>query len=222
MDLDLIIIVCSTDQTVLQRIERTYGKNLPKKIVYFSDERGASYTQWTALKHVRENYPTAKYVMYVGGDAYVNIPKLSHCLGAFSCDVPSYIGGHGDVRKIEGLDVYFHSGGPGFVLTRAGLELLYPRICDVDAFMVWWTQICGKDLVNAPDVCMGYLSLELHLRRITLSGFQNCNYMGYCYNMSFGCHVNRPFNRIISCNNMSSEDFDRWTQILSDNNYFLQ
>jgi hypothetical protein len=79
---------------------------------YFS----ASYKQFLGLKYVKENYNT-KFIICLGSDTYLNIPKLLLYIKNFDHNDNLYIGGHGCVREICSKKYYFHSGGPGFIIT---------------------------------------------------------------------------------------------------------
>jgi len=51
--------------------------------------------------------------------------------------------------------------------------------------------------------------------------FTNCNYKGLCYGY-YNCHSREiKVEDIISCHNMSMTDFDDFTKILEDHNYFI-
>ena len=39
-----------------------------------------------------------------------------------------YIGGYDGIRKIGNEKVYFHTGGPGIIITYNALEKLYPLL----------------------------------------------------------------------------------------------
>jgi hypothetical protein len=196
--------VCSVDRRDL--IERTYAKNLPAgiEIAFFNDPESA----FDAICR-----STAQFGMIAHGGVYINVPKLARYLSTFDPAHPHYIGGHGDLRTVLGKPTYFHSAGPGYVLSRPAIEALQSAMQEGASM--------GAVGAESFEVFVGYLSEKLGLRRTTSSAFQNCNWRGYCHNGTFGCHVNRPFNRIFSCNHMSDTDFDEWTQILEQNHYYV-
>ena len=251
---DLIIIVYACDtidkyKHQIHKIEDTYEKIINKydniKILYFLSENGplkgtkfirldnvddsyfsATLKQWYGLKYVYENFDT-KFAMCIGGDTYLNIKKLDQFLKQFNPNKNLYIGGHGDHREINNKKIYFHSGGPGFILSKGCLKKVYAKICNVNEFINEWINLCNdycKYLIDACDVAMGYLAstneinaqiINAHTDDLTL-GFYHCNYKGR------PCHRNKiNMQDIISCHLMTLDDFDDFTAILEKNNYFL-
>jgi len=218
----------------IQNILQTWGKEYPVKVLFFLGKEGpfegpefirlpvsddylsASYKQFWGLKYIKEQY-SPKFVLCCGTDTYLNIPKLLAFLDVYNPLVPLYIGGHGDVRQI-GETYYFHSGGPGFVISGAFLDTLYPKL---EGIMDEWTEICIKnnvhDLIPACDVAMGYFAKKMGARTVKTNdlSFIHCNYLGY------PCHQGQvKMEDIISCHCMSSEDFRAFTRILEENRYF--
>jgi hypothetical protein len=185
-----------------------------------NDYLSASYKQFLGLKYIYENFKT-KFVICIGTDTYINIKKLNLYLKEFDFNDNLYIGGHGDYRVIGKKNVYFHSGGPGFIITFKCLELIYSYL---ETFMNKWIKICNENninnLVSACDVGIAYLVTmdEINTKIIYCKelSFINCNFKGY------PCHINQiNLKDIISCHNMSLQDFDEFTNILKNNNYYL-
>jgi len=86
-----------------------------------NDYLSASHKQMLGLKHIKENYET-KYVIVCGTDTYLNIKKLMIYIKCYNSDDNLYIGGHGDNRYIQNKKIYFHSGGPVFIITKGCLH----------------------------------------------------------------------------------------------------
>jgi len=244
---DLVIVVYACDtinkyRNQILKIDDTYKKIIllyPNiKIIYMLGEEGvlkgeqfihikgvkndyfsASYKQWFGLKYVHENYNT-KFVMCIGTDTYLNIKKLVCLLNNYDYKKNLYIGGHGCHRLILNTNTYFHSGGPGFILSKGCLIKIYPKIKDVNQFVDWWINICkGTRLKTACDVAIGYLITlnDINSEVIKVKDmFYHCNYLG------IPCHKNIiKMHNIVSCHNMSLTDFDNFTKILEANNYFI-
>ncbi len=244
-DLIICVYACATKEFYKQQIHKineTYGSlvNLYNmKLVYFlgeevtdlvgdiyvhlegvhNDYMSASYKQYLGLKYIYEKYST-KFVMCIGTDTYLNIKKLSKYLQSIDYTRNQYIGGHGCVRKIGEKDIYFHSGGPGFILTKGCFDKIYPR---VGTFMDEWLRICReynlKNLEPACDVGIAYLvqlpEINSEIIKSTEFEFTHCNYLG------IPCHIRRvDYTKLISCHLMSLMDFDIFTQFLERNNYF--
>jgi hypothetical protein len=184
------------------------------------DYMSASDKQFHGLRYVSEHYPEAKYVMTFGTDTYVNVPKMLKFLQTVPFNPQEealLIGGHGDVRQIQGKPVYFHSGGPGIILSAKTLALLAPR-CDtaVDT----WLSICTPNLRPACDVALAYYCQlpDINAKVIKMPGLQmtHCNFRGE------PCHPGKiTLPHLLSCHLMSLADFDQYTRILRANNYFV-
>jgi hypothetical protein len=189
-----------------------------------NDYLSASYKQFLGLKHIYENYNT-KFVMWIGTDTYLNIMKLNLFLKQFDYNENLYIGGHGTRTNLGICNVYFHSGGPGFIITNKCLEKIYPKL---ENFVDEWIDLCYKNniecLIPACDVGISYLINLKEISAITIDcgelTFTHCNFKGYVD--SYPCHANRiDIRNLISCHNMSLCDFDEFTRILRDNNWFV-
>jgi hypothetical protein len=184
------------------------------------DMMSASFKQWFGLKHIYENFKT-KFIFVCGTDTFVNIYKLLNIIKDLDYKEKLYIGGHGDTRKIENQDIYFHSGGAGFLISHASLRALYPLLPIIHDS---WLDICKKinrlDLQIACDVSIAYYLKKLDCKTIIIDKckFRSCNYLG------FPCHINfgrENIKDIIVCHYMSSSDFDHFNNILINNHYFL-
>ena len=159
--------------------------------------------------------------MCIGTDTYVNIKKLDIFLKQFDYNENLYIGGHGDKRNLGITEVFFHSGGPGFIITNNCLEKIYSKLQN---FVCEWIKICNENDINrlipACDVGIAYLvNLEEISSKTIDCGellFTYCNFRGN------PCHPNKiNVANLIACHNMSLNDFDEFTAILKENNYFI-
>lgn len=184
------------------------------------DYLSATYKQFLGLKYVKENY-NAKFIITVGSDTYLNIPKLLLYINKFDHNENLYIGGHGCVREICSKKYYFHSGGPGFIITRGCLIKLYSIL---DNLTNDWINLCAMNnieiLTTACDVAISYYLQQPEIDSTIIKtndlSFLHCNYQGY------PCHINQPeMSNIISCHLMSPTDFINFTNILNSNNFFI-
>ena len=158
-DLIILVYACYTLDKYKKQIEiinSTWGKKCEAfkniKIVYFlgeetepgfndtnyinyvnlvgvkNDYLSASYKQFLGMKYIYENYKT-KFIICIGTDTYLNIPKLISYIHKLDYTKSLYIGGHGCERQIGLNKYYFHSGGPGFIITFNVLKknILYCR-----------------------------------------------------------------------------------------------
>ena len=227
----------------IEKINNTWGKNCRggfAKLLYFlgeekcSDFQGdeyiylpniindylsASYKQYLGMKYIYENYKT-DFVLCCGTDTFVNIPKLLQFLTHFDPNEKLYIGGHGCVRNICDKSYYFHSGGPGFIISSSCLEKLYPFLSDLTEK---WIEICNSNdleyLLPSCDVGISYFLQNLVEHRVVKTedlSFLHCNHRGApCHNGQIN------MSNIISCHNMSLSDFDEFYNILLNNNFYL-
>ena len=194
-----------------------------------NDYLSASYKQFLGLKYIYENYKT-KFVFCCGTDTYINIPKLMHFITSFNEQDNLYIGGHGAVREICGKQIYFHSGGPGFILSYMCLSKLYPLL---ENLVENWIKICTENnissLIPACDVAIAYYlhtaEINTTVYKMTDHSFINCNHKGLinCYNYPYPCCGNKvKMENIISCHSMSLDDFDEFTRILTEKKNFIE
>ena len=146
------------------------------------DYLSASYKQFLGLKYIHDNYK-ARFVFCCGTDTYVNIPLLLKYLSDYDHDENLYIGGHGAIREIGPTQLYFHTGGGGFILSSKCLD-------KVSSYLVSATDTWGKmvsaagrsDLIPACDVAIAYY-IQLPEVMATVvkaehSVFMACNYKG--------------------------------------------
>jgi hypothetical protein len=187
-----------------------------------NDYESASHKQNLGLKYIYENY-NADFVFCCGTDTYINIEKIMQYLNGFNSNEKLYIGGHGTNRQIGNQELYFHSGGAGFILSNNALMQIYPKL---NTMVDTWKQICfinnRIDLIGACDVCIAYSMNEINAICIKNNNFYSCNYKGYAYSNTYMCCCHKiQLNEIITCHNMTLQDFDEYTQILHDNHYFI-
>ena len=248
LDLAICVFACDTIDFYKQQIKKineTWGKlanaNDNIKLLFFlgetrTDMIGPNYInlpgvendnvsaldkQMLGLKYIHENY-NSKFIIVCGTDTYLNIKKLLQFIGNYNSRDNLYIGGHGDKRHICNKDIYFHSGGPGFIITNECLNKLYPLL---ETAANCWIGLCidqniARDLAGACDVAIAFLIqlpfINSTIVKINNLSFLHCNYKG------LPCHANQvDVRNIISCHKMSLFDFDCFTKILEENNYFV-
>jgi len=251
LDLIIVVYACYTLEKYKKQIEiinSTWGKQCELfkniKIVYFLGEKkisgfndtecikyvnligvkddylSASYKQFLGMKYIYENYKT-KFMICVGTDTYLNIPKLLSYVNSLDYTDCLYIGGHGCHRQIGKKIYYFHSGGPGFIITYDVLKKIYDFLPNL---MDNWISLCKlnniNNLIPACDVAISYYlqqpNINVKIIKATELSFLHCNYKGQ------PCHQNIiNMSNIISCHLMNEEDFYDFTNILNNNNYFV-
>ena len=251
LDLIILIYACYTKEEYKNQIDTinaTWAKKCEEykniKILYFlgdekrndfrdtefikyinlagvkDDYMSASYKQFLGMKYVYENY-TTKFIMCFGSDTYLNIPKLVSYISNFDYTECLYIGGHGCNRQIGPTKYYFHSGGPGFIITSNVLKKIYNFLPNL---MEHWINLCIENnisyLIPSCDVAVSYYlqqpDINVKIIKTNDLSFLHCNYEGH------PCHVNNVnIANIISCHLMNKYDFYNFTNILNNNNYFV-
>lgn len=134
-----------------------------------------------------------------------------------------YIGGHGDYRRLNDNDpkyYFFHSGGPGFIINKKTIQMIYPYLHDM---ILRWKKFAYEYLHPACDVMISYYiheigSIEIISNRYV---FFNCNFNG-SINEGNCCREKSDITNVIACHNMTLCDFDDYTRILHDNGFFLK
>jgi hypothetical protein len=179
----------------------------------------ASEKQWLGLKYVYDHY-NPKFIHCMGTDTYMNVPKMIRFLQAFDPNQLLYVGGHGDCRQIgPGKLCYFHSGGPGFLLTQGVLQSLYhllPQLTDA------WCQLCREinieHLQPACDVAIAYYLQQPNSPVQVIKAddaFINCNFLGW------PCHIGQiNLDKLVVCHLMDNSACHVFTQLLEANNFF--
>jgi hypothetical protein len=185
------------------------------------DHLSSGYKQFLGLKYIYENYD-ADFVHCCGTDTYLNIPKLLKFTHNYDPNESLYIGGHGCNRKIGDRTYYFHSGGPGFLLSKKCLAHLYPLLSN--AMDNWIRTTIENGVYNelhwAADVAIAYYlqqgHFDVNVVKINDLSFLHCNYLGH------PCHKNMiDVSKIIACHCMTPQDFNDFTIILRTNNFFI-
>jgi hypothetical protein len=177
-----------------------------------NDHESASWKQYLGFKHIYENY-NAKFIFSCGTDTFINIEKILIYLDIFKYDKKLYIGGHISTRNVDNKCINYYSGGSGFIITNKILEELYPQL---DYMQNQWRIICENNLIKylivACDVSIAYFLANINgVENITNNYFYPCNYLGY------PCHINRiNIDNIITCHNMSLDDFDNFQKIVEN------
>lgn len=199
-----ILFFLGEEETELKGDKYFYLKNVK------NDYASSSYKQNLGLKYIYENY-NADFVFTCGTDTFINIDNMTNYISKFDKNENLYIGGHGDIRVVKGENIYFHSGGAGFILTNTALSLIYPYLHDMSEK---WALISPPELINACDVSISYFLSKTNTTVVKNTNFYNCNHKGYCYNNTFKCCEPPILEDIISCHNMTSEDFEEYQHIL--------
>jgi hypothetical protein len=178
-----------------------------------NDYLSASYKQQLGLSYIYENYDF-DFVLTCGTDTFYHMKNLMTFLDSVDKTKGLYIGGDGDTRFVNNQDVFFHSGGSGFILTLPALHGIYPHLHNM---VEVWKTICPEYLQVACDVCIAYFIKNhstVHTETITNPNFHSCNHKGRvpcvhprCCPMTTHKDARK---HVIACHYMSPEDVDEY------------
>jgi len=178
------------------------------------DYYSATIKQYQGLRHLLKL--DFKYVFVMGSDTFVNIPKLLRLLESLNYQDKIYLGGHGDNRQINQENIYFHSGGAGFILSKNLVIDLFKNFPDIEK---QWKIFLNNNnyFIHACDVSIAYFISKLkEIKIIKNNNFYHCNYLGRpC------CRSKINKKEIITCHLMKSNDIKTYYQELKDNNFYL-
>lgn len=187
-----------------------------------NDFISSTYKQWYGLKYMYESHPNAKFYFLIGTDTYIQCEKLLSFLKDFDYTDNLYIGGHGDIKLIHDENIYFHSGGSGFILSNSLMKEIYKYI---PQWIDQWFQLCNKNnlnLLTACDVSMAYLIYKYKLgKTIKTEKFRGCNWKGFVNDFKC-CGTKIKYNDLLSCHYMNPSDMDEMHKLIfldKNNNY---
>jgi hypothetical protein len=234
-DIIFCIFGCPTIQYYKEqilKINETWGREAIKyncKILYFfgeedtdlkgdnyiylkginNDYESASHKQNLGLKYIHENFDY-KFVYTCGTDTYVVVKNLIKFIVNQDQDDNICIGGHGNIRYINKEPIYFHSGGAGIILSKNSVNIIYSKLKNM---FDDWKSLCSNNnvtyLISACDVAICYYLYKLDCKFIK----RNDLFFGCSYSSNSCCYCNLKQN-IISCHDMSLDDFDNYTYLL--------
>ena len=180
-----------------------------------NDYKSASFKQNYGLKYIYDNY-NAEFIMICGTDTYINIRNMTLFLREFSGVEKLYIGGHDEVRFMDGEQFLFHDGGAGVIISGSLLNDLYPQL---ENMYTNWESICNKNnipgLIDCCDVALPFF-IYRHIKDYKIysiyDGFYRCNYKGFVHGKEC-CTKKIDTRKIITCHFMSLDDFDEYYKI---------
>ena len=174
-----------------------------------NDYESASDKQNLGLKYIHEKYDY-KFVYICGTDTYVVVKNLikfivnqdpydNICIGA------------GDTRYINDEPIFFHLGGGGIILSTYSVNIIYLKL---ENMFNDWKKICYNNtnrtfnLIPACDVAICYYLFKSGCKFINRRDlFFVCPY--------YSCYYNNILKlNIISCHNMTLDEFDNYTNFL--------
>jgi hypothetical protein len=172
-----------------------------------NDYESASHKQNLGIQYLFSGAvtPIPDFVFCCGTDTFIFIDNLINTLANFSPEKPLYFGGHGDYRTINNQPLYFHAGGPGFVLSRSMVQLLEARI-SLNKLFDEWSVVCVQngqkavhDFTGACDLAISYYIHDLGTE--ARAGIKQCNYFydnwletNGVIDTAIGCHNVQPDN----------------------------
>jgi hypothetical protein len=118
---------------------------------------------------------------YIGGvDIFLHPENVCNLLQQFNPKQPQYIGGHCDHRTINGKKIWFGSGGPGIFLSKALMDIIYPKL---ESYIDEWKQIWSQNeycIYAGCDVATAFfINRDTGLEVTKTPGFYHLNYYEY-------------------------------------------
>jgi hypothetical protein len=234
-DVIFCVFGCSTIQKYreeISKISTTWGKSAKiegYKVLFFLGEEltsligedyiylqgvnndyfSASYKQNLGLKYILDNF-TFNYVHVCGTDTFVNIKFLKQYITKFNYNEKLCIGGHGDYRTIRQKQVYYHSGGPGFLITYNAIIQIQHLLSDM--VQLWITTVEKQNLYTACDLALCFFLKSTNCEFIIDDKvFFHCNHKGH------PCHLGKEMSKfVVSYHNMNLSDFDEYYHFIQE------
>jgi hypothetical protein len=201
-----VIFFLGEEPSSLKGDEYVYLENV--KNDYFS----ASYKQNLGLLYILDNF-TFNYVYVCGTDTFVNIKFLKQYLTTYNFNDKICIGGHGDYRTVQDKSIYYHSGGPGFIISYCAINEIKYLLCKM--VEIWIDIVKSPNLFVACDLALCFF-LSFHDCKFIVDDttFFHCNHRGY------PCHENNRMSKnVIAYHNMSLSDFDEYSLFINQDNF---
>jgi hypothetical protein len=246
MNIVICVFTCATVEKYkleLLKVIETWGQRAIEKnikVIYFLGEEQTEFIgdQFVYLKNVDNSYESSSikqnlglkyiydyynpdYTLVCGTDTYINIDKLILYLKVTCGD---YIGGGGLNTLYFNMDkTYYYHSGCGFILSKLALSYLSPLLTTM--FDMWKLE-CYKFnthyLIPACDASIAFYLNRYILQKNIIKEpklFYGCNYKG-CITGKICCGSDVQMQNIILCHYMTLHDFDDFTALLKNNNYF--
>lgn len=170
-----------------------------------TDQNSSFDKHFKCLKYMYDNIPS-EYYLIVGSDVYINIKNLRNVLDKYDHNEPVYIGGHGYYRYVKDKNIYYHSGGSGYILSRNALSQIIPYFEGIKSH---WHSVADDYLKQVCDVALGYLVTlpGINIRTCVEEYFYGCTDRGIMSG-SQCCMIKNPY-KIVICHYMEYQDIHR-------------
>lgn len=175
------------------------------------------------LKIAYEKY-NPDFIFLCGTDTFPNVENVLKLLKAYDCNSNICIGGHGTYRTVLGREMYYHSGGAGLLFSNGCLKKLHPHFESMENI---WYDVWEKSKIyfkpqrgiskGASDVaiCQFMQQKKINTQLVIEKNFYHCNYLGLpCINHRL--HKKPNIHEIVSCHQMSLQDFDAYYNLIKD------
>lgn len=148
------------------------------------------------------------FVLIAYNNTYIVYDNLVNYLKDKDPTKNLYIGGHGDIRKINNINFHFHSYLPGIILTKSSCSILNNPLLPEK-----YNNLCNQsipELANLYGIAIGYYAKIFNFTLI------DCQYMYYCNWLGEPCHRNQVKKHdIITCSNMNTNDITNFDTYLN-------
>lgn len=175
------------------------------------DYESAYHKQFRGLQWLYQNRP-ADFYMIVGSDTFVDVEKLLDVLEGYNANEDLYLGGHGAMSKVEEKEIYFHSGGGGFILSSCTAKKIVENI---ERICTHWFEVCTANLRPAGDVAIAYYLDEMKIEGIKNENFYSCDNTGY--SRGYRCCADKiNKDSLITCHYMTPEQMRAYWKEVTD------
>ena len=123
-----------------------------------------------------EKFPEKDFYYFAGTDTYARLDKILNFLQTLNPKENLYIGGHGFTRYDTGKEIYYHSGGSGFILSNSLMKTIYPYI--LDWIIEWNKNVSWIKVACDWSIAALFHEKKINVKTIKLENFKACNWKG--------------------------------------------
>lgn len=176
------------------------------------DVMSATYKQWEGLIWLYQTFPSCDFYYIAGTDTYARLDKLEEYLKTLNPQENIYLGGDGMTRADTGKEIYYHSGGCGFILSNSLLKAIVPHI---PMWIQYWNRY-PEWISIACDWSIASLFSEMNIpiKTIKLKEFKACNWQGLTKGKARCCNEEEKKENIWVYHYMDSDDMKRFEKYL--------
>lgn len=236
----ILVFACATIpryRKEIETIQETWGtdaKAAEIPVFYFlgEEETDLQGSQYIYLKGVKNDYRSADVKQFlgylvlctqlnpdtifcIGSDTFINIPKLKLLASYFNPEKPILVGNDGFTKQFGTIVADFLSGGGGLLTTRETHRRILPYCFSAVDMWDHHAKIF-RSKESGADIILSFLCHLCEVQFIQCKNIHHCNYKS-------NDPIQGPLkpSEIVTCHNMSPNDFFEFHSLLKENNYFM-